>query len=160
MNDKLKEIIQLVKSELKKEPSSIVIGKLGDGITNEVANDNSNIQVYYEFLKECNGAQCGSIDFWNFEILIKNQYRVSEIPSGEDNWICIEQILYEPIVISKMDGKVYRFYQGHEIDIQADCFGSFDEFLMRYVFGNRYAEIIPDADKEEWYQFLKKINLV
>lgn len=160
MNDKLKETIQLVKLELRRDPSSIIIGKLGDGIRDIIANDNPNIQEYYEFLGECNGARCGSIDFWSVEMFLKNQYRISEIPGGEDNWLCIGQILYEPVVISKVDGKVYRFYQGHETDIAADCFGSFDEFLMGYVFGCKYAEIIPDADEEEWYQFLKKINLV
>lgn len=160
MNDKLKWIIKTVKSELSKEPSAIIIGKLGDSSKNEVLNDDLNLQPYYEFLRECNGARCGSIDLWSAEILLKNQYRVTEIPGGEDNWICIGQILYEPTVINKMDGKVYRFYQGHETDMPADCFGIFDEFLMRYVFGENYAEIIPDADEEEWYQFLKKINLL
>lgn len=160
MNDKLKKIIKIVKSELRKEPSAIVIGKLCDGARNKLPNDNSNIQEYYDFLGECDGARCGSIDFWSFEMLLKNHYRVSEIPDGEDNWVCIGQILYEPIVISKIDGNVYRFYQGHETDTEADCFGSFDEFLMRYVFGDKYAEIIPDASEEEWYQFLKKIYLV
>ena len=160
MNDKLKCIIQTIKLELSKEPLAIVIGKLGNGSRNEVLNGNLVIQPYYEFLRECNGARCGSIDLWSSEMLLKNQYRVTEIPGGEHNWICIGQILYEPTVINKMDGKVYRFYQGHETDMAADCFGIIDEFLMRYVFGNKYAEIIPDADDEEWYQFLKRINLV
>lgn len=160
MNGKLKWIIETVKLELRKEPSAIVIGKLGDRNKNEILNDNLKIQSYYEFLREYNGARFGSIDLWSSELLLKNQYRVTEIPGGEDNWTCIGQILYEPTVINKKDGKVYRFYQGHETDMQADCFGVFDEFLLRYVFGEKYAEIIPDAEEEEWYQFLKRINLV
>lgn len=160
MNDNLKCIIKTVRSELNKEPSSIIIGKLGNAIINEEINGNFKIQSYYDFLKECNGARCGSIDLWSFEMLLKNQYRVTEIPGCKDTWLCIGQILYEPIVVNKIEGKVYRFYQGHETDISADCLGSFEEFLMMYVFGNKYAEIIPDADKEGWYQFLQKINLI
>ena len=160
MNDKLKGIIKLIKTELEKEPAAIIIGNLADGIQSKVFSDDLNIGEYYEFLRECNGARCGAIDLWSFEELLKNQYRVSEIPGGKDNWVCIGQILYEPTVINKADGNVYRFYQGHETNISADCFGNFDEFFMRYVFGDKYAKIIPDADEEEWYQFLKKIGLV
>ena len=88
MNDKLKEIIHTVKLELSKDPSFIVIGKLSDGSENLGVTENNNIQQYNDFLRECNGARCGSIDFWSVELLLKNQYRVLDIPGGENEWLC------------------------------------------------------------------------
>ena len=62
-------------------------------------------------------------------------------------------------VLNKTDTKVYRFYQGFEDDIEPDCFGDFDDFLLEYVFGDKYAKIIPKAYEDEWYRLLKKLNL-
>ena len=160
MNDKLKEIIHTVKLELSKDPSFIVIGKLSDGSENLGVTENNNIQQYNDFLRECNGARCGSIDFWSVELLLKNQYRVLDIPGGENEWLCIGQILYEPLVLNKNDLKVYRFYQGGEDEIQGDCFGDFDYFMLNYVFGVNYLDIMPDAEEDEWFQLLKRLNLV
>lgn len=159
MNDKLKEIIHTVKLELSKDPSLILIGKLHDGSENAGENENHNIQHYYDFLKESNGARCGSIDFWSAELLKKNQYRVLDIPGGENEWICIGQILYEPLVLNKNDFKIYRFYQGCEDVVQGDCFGDFDYFMLNYVFGTKYLDIVPNAEDDGWFQLLKKLFL-
>lgn len=159
MNSKLKQIIQTVKSELGKDPSSIIIGKICDGNKNETLNCDPKVQLYYDFLKECDGASCGSIDFWNSEMVLNEQYKVTDMPGGRENWFCIGQILYEPIVLNKTDTKVYRFYQGFEDGIELDCFGDFDDFLLEYVFGDKYAKIIPEAYEDEWYRLLKKLNL-
>ena len=116
------------------------------------------IESYCKFLTICNGARCGLVDLYSFEMLCKSQYRVKEISGGENNWICIGQILYEPIAINKTDKKVYRFYQGHEKDINYDCFGSFDEFLSEYVFGNKYIDIIPSFETDGWNMLIKNIR--
>lgn len=160
MNNNLRVIIQNIQKELKNEPDAPIIGKMSDGNLKINDANNINLKEYIEFLKECDGARCGAIDFVSFDEIPDIQYRVTDIPGGNDVWICIGQILYEPLVINKTDGNVYLYYQGHEDEVQPKSFGSFDYFLMEYVFGKKYAEIIPDADQEEWYQFLKKLKLV
>ena len=45
-------------------------------------------------------------------------------------------------------------------EIEGKCFGNLDTFLNDYVFGKKYAEIIPDAEEEEWYIFLNKIKFI
>lgn len=158
MNDKLRGIIRLTKDELGKDPSSILFGQLEDGLLDKGEDNGSAIRPYYDFLRECNGARCGSIDLWSDELLSGIQFRVTDMPGGADKWLCIGQILYEPVVMNKADGMVYRFYQGAETEGPADCFGILDEFLIEYVFGTRYADIIPNADDEEWYQLIKKLK--
>lgn len=157
MNDKLKNIIETVKKELSKEKKYVCFAKLNEGIEDKRIKDNLNISMFYEFLYECNGARCGEIDLWDINQLLRSRYRVTDIPNGEEMCVCIGQVNYEPIVINKFNGNVYRFYQGHETDIKADCFGSFDEFLSSYVFGDKYVDIVTNAENDEWYKFIKKL---
>lgn len=36
------------------------------------------------------------------------------------------------------------------------CFESFSDLMKNYVFGKGYRDIIPDAQNDEWYIFLKE----
>ena len=159
MNEALKEIINRIKQELHDRPDGVIAGEINNGFKGDMITDNPVVYKYFEFLKETNGASFGDIDFYDYDRILKYQFRVLSIPGGEDKWFCIGQILYEPMVLNKTDSKVYRFYQGFESSISGTCFGYFDDFLKDYVFGKKYADIIPDAEDDEWYQLLKKIKL-
>ena len=159
MSEQLKLIIQSVKTELDKDPNGIIAGKINEGTTIKEKNFDPALQIYYDFLSECNGARFGAIDLFGAEILEKYQFMVSDIPGGDERWFYIGQILYEPLLFNKNDLKLYLFYRETEDVDPTDCFGYLDDFLMNYVFGKKYAEIIPDADNDEWYQLLKKLNM-
>lgn len=154
MNIPIKNIIKSIKVELSSDPSTVIFAKLWDGIRDEVIDNRFKIKSYYNFLEESNGARFGLIDLFSSEMLAKSQYRVTDMQGGEENWMCIGQILYEPLVINRIDGKVYRFYQGGETDIAPDCFGSFEDFLLEYVFGEKYIEIVPNFEPDEWYKLV------
>ena len=160
MTEQLKQIIQTVKSELDKDPNGIIAGKINEGNTSKADNYDPALQIYFDFLNECNGASFGAIDLFETEILEEHQFVINGIPAGEENWFCIGQILYEPLLFNKNDLKVYLFYRDNEDVDPADCLGYLDDFLMNYVFGAKYADIIPDADNDEWYQLVKKLKLV
>ena len=157
MNDNLKIKIEKARLELQKETSAPIIGKLNEGIN----SDNKLIpQFYRDFLSVCNGGRYGSIDLWSNELILDNQYMVTELDGGNENWFCIGQVLYEPLVVKLDTEDIYLFYQGYENEIEGRCFGNLDIFLDNYVFGKKYAEIIPDAEDEEWYMFLNKLNYI
>lgn len=136
----------------------MLIGKINIQISKRENNLFPN--AYFNFLQVCNGARCGSIDLWSAELIPKNQYRVTEMEGGKEKWLCIGQVLYEPLVMNLVDEGIYLFYQGFEKDIEAKYLGKLDDFLENYVFGAKYAELIPDVEDEEWYRFLKKIGIV
>lgn len=157
MNDNLKIKIEKARLELQKEASAPITGKLNEGIN----SDNKLIpQFYRDFLSVCNGGRYGSIDLWSNELILDNQYRVTELDGSNENWFCIGQVLYEPLVVKLDTEDIYLFYQGYENEIECRCFENFDIFLDNYVFGKKYAEIIPDAEDEEWYIFLNKLNYI
>lgn len=157
MNDKLRTKIEKVRFELQKEVCAPIIGKLNEGInsTNKLIP-----KSYRDFLNVCNGGRCGAIDLWSNELILDNQYRVTELVGGNVNWFCVGQVLYEPLVVKLDTEDIYLFYQGCKNEIEGKCFGNLDTFLNNYVFGKKYAEIIPDAEEEEWYIFLNKIKQI
>lgn len=158
MHSNLKSILGKIKEHIKKDSQSILYGDFNEGAPS-INKDNTAINEYMDFLSECNGARFGSIEFWSFDELPSHQYRVEDLPGGKDNWLEIGQILYEPLVICKLDGKLYSFLQGFATD-NMECFSNFDDFLTNYVFGKKYMDIIPDSHDEEWVQALVKLKLI
>ncbi|MEK4063903.1 MULTISPECIES: hypothetical protein [Paenibacillus] len=162
MDEKVKyinelSIIKKVKEKLVAEPDSIIFGELNEGNTGIKSNDDC-IKQYFEFLKESDGARCGAVDLWSFDEFPSHQSRVSDFLGGIENWIEVGQVLYEPLVIDKNSGQVYCFCQGHPARV-GQTLGDFHYFLLNYVFGGKYEELIPDAHLDDWYQFLKRIGL-
>ncbi|MFJ2047245.1 hypothetical protein ACIOBL_26965 [Paenibacillus taichungensis] len=157
MDEKLDDLIMRVKEELKTEPDSIIYGELCEGAT-ATTTDNKVLKLYFEFLGKSDGARCGAIDLWSINELDEHQYRVSDFIGGTEKWMEVGQVLYEPLVIDKHSGQVCFFKQGYSASAEK-TFGDFNYFLFNYVFGPKYEELVPDVHLDDWYQFLKRINL-
>ncbi|ANY67523.1 hypothetical protein BBD42_14350 [Paenibacillus sp. BIHB 4019] len=154
MDEKLLSIIRKLRGNLLDEPESIIYAEINEGNT-KIITDNDYLKEYYDFLREADGARCGMFDLWSFGELSKHQFRISDFSGAEEKWIEIGQVLYEPVVINKESGQVYLFNQ-EEPDTEGRDLGSVSNFLANYVFGPQYGELVPNADSEEWYLFLKK----
>lgn len=159
MNTKLLQTITLVKRELDKSPDSIIFAQLKPGIKIGDA-EIKKIGVYSGFLEITNGARFGSIDLWSLDDLKRNQFVLLDRQNSKESLISIGQILYEPLVLDISDQSVYTFKQDDDSNIPMTFIGDFDYFLSNYVFGERYGEIIPDYDNDEWVLFLKKIQII
>lgn len=159
MNEDIKKIIDCLKEGLKEDPSNIVFGKLNDGIVG--VNENVSLEWggYHELLKITNGARCGDIDLWSYSELERNQYVLSDIQDEKESWLSIGQILYEPLIINRFDGNVYRLIMDEDGSMM-NYFGDLEFFLKKYVFGSGYCEIIPDSEEDDWFLFLKKKGII
>lgn len=156
LNDNLIRIINLAKQKLKEKSQSILFGDLADGESS--IPDNLNFPIYCEFLKACNGARCGDIDLWSINDLLQNQFYIVGMDGGKDEWLCIGQVLYEPLMLNKQDGIVYLFRKDELDNTPIFCFESFSELIENYVFGEGYKDIVPNAENDEWYIFLEENN--
>ncbi|OKP86582.1 hypothetical protein [Paenibacillus sp. P32E] len=154
MDSRLKSIIDNVKNKLIDEPDSIIIGELNHG-NKFIKTDEVHLKDYFDFLSEVDGARCGAIDLWSYDELSQHQIRVSDYLDGK--WLEIGQVLYEPIVINENSGQVYCFKLGYPFQ-EAQPLGDFNYFLINYVFGRKYEELVPDSHLDYWYQFLEKIR--
>lgn len=158
MDEHLYDLITKVKATLEAEPDSIIYGELGAGNTGVEVND-TVLKLYLEFLGKFDGARCGVIDLWSFETLASHQYRIADFRGGLDQWLEVGQILYEPLVINKHSGYIYRFTQNHQEVWTKVNLGEFNSFLFHYVFGLKYEELVPDVHQDDWLKFLQKLNL-
>lgn len=158
MNEEITKIIGCLKEGLKEDPSTIVFGKLNDGITgiHEEA-DFLQLGEYYNLLKLTNGARCGDIDFWSYSEIERNQYVLSDIQDDKQSWLAIGQILYEPLIMNRSDGNVYKL---DEDGTTMNSFGDLDFFLKNVVFGSGYCRVIPDSEQDDWYLFLKEKEII
>lgn len=158
MNEEITKIIDCLKEGLKEDPSTIVFGKLNDGIMG-VHEEAESLQLgkYYDLLKVTNGARCGDIDLWSYSELERNQYVLSDMQDDKESWLAIGQILYEPFIMNKFDGTVYRL---DEDGTTMNDFGELDFFMQNVVFGSGYCKVIPDSEQDDWYLFLKKKGII
>ncbi|MCM0665512.1 hypothetical protein [Flavobacterium tyrosinilyticum] len=69
--------------------------------------------------------------------------------------ISIGQILYEPLILDTISGNVYIFSRDDDDEMPMTKRGDLEYFLINYVFGDKYQEIIPDYEGDEWMLFLK-----
>jgi hypothetical protein len=159
MNTQLLQTIALVKKELDKNPASIIFAQLKSGIKIGDA-EIEKIGVYSEFLEITNGARFGAIELWSYDDPKRNQFVLYDRQNSNESVISIGQILYEPLILDISDQSVYTFKQDDDSDIPMTFIGDFDYFLSNYVFGERYGEIIPDYDSDEWILFLKNIKII
>lgn len=149
--------LRYIKKQLEGNEDSIIFAEFSEGGEDENILDNPNLKEFKDFIKFSNGARYGSIDLWSIEDLPKKQFYIQE---DIDTLLCIGQILYEPIVISKKDGNLFLFDTiNNSIDYDKN-FGSFNNFLDRFVLGDKYGEIIPEVESDEWYLFLKEIKIL
>jgi hypothetical protein len=159
MNTELHQTITLIKKELDKTHASIIFAQLKSGIKLGAA-EIEKLGVYSEFLDITNGARFGAIDLWSYDDLTRNQFVLHDRQNSKESLISIGQILYEPIILDINDQKVYTFKLDDDSDIPMTFIGGFDYFLRNYVFGERYGEILPDYDSDEWIIFLKDLKII
>ncbi|OBY78144.1 hypothetical protein BBG47_18000 [Paenibacillus sp. KS1] len=158
MNEDIKKIIDCLKEGLQEAPSTIIFGKLNDGFTgiHEEA-DSLKLGKYYDLLKITNGARCGDIDFWSYSEFESRQYVLSDIQDDKESWLAIGQILYEPLIMNRFDGNVYKL---DEDGTTMNGFGELDFFMQNVVFGSGYCKVIPDSEQDDWFLFLKEKRII
>jgi hypothetical protein len=146
MNESLKNRVAQLRLALKQDPAGIVTG--------EVRPPNSNaatgIALWDQFLAVADGGTFGSIDIWSVDELNNKQFYASQMPGGSEDWLVVGQILYEPLAVSRETNQIVL----HPRNGEPRPLGKIDEFLSHIAFGDGYAEVVPDAEQEEWWQLI------
>ncbi len=155
MNVELQHRITLIRTALENDSDGITVGDLPPG-TLSVPPQLLDLPSYCAFVRETNGARFGGVDFWTVEDLERNQYLVDELPSGRNRWICIGQVLYQPLLLSRQTEQV------HLMDLEnpdglGRSFGSLDDFLSLLV-GSGYEGVL-DVRDDVWADMLARLQL-
>ena len=158
MNNSILRRIQLVRVALSSNPRGLLIGTLRGGIALSPEEYDEVLRPFIAFLQVCNGGSCGAIDFGSVDLL-QDQHFIGHLPGGESAWFHIGQVVYAPLVISRTDGEVYLFSRDPEPEVPQVSLGAFDDFLLDYVFGEKYRLIVTGAEKDDdWYFLLQDLG--
>ncbi|WP_145045845.1 hypothetical protein [Paenibacillus xylanexedens] len=160
MNAIIRQKLNRIKDKLTVMPDSILVGSIGESLSDaqEVAGEIEMYTQYIDFIRDFNGATLGEIEIFPLEEAERNQFYVDHLIGGRTNWRFIGNILYEPLVINKNDGNVYRIYRDFDEDHPTESFGCFDEFLMNYALGKKYSSIIPFDSEDQWAKLINTID--
>lgn len=146
MNDELRNLIRRFRSALHSLDDGPRIGDIRPG---NAANA-CKIESWRQVLTECDGGRFGAIDLWSADELPAYQQTVLPVDNAAD-YLTVGQILYEPISIERKTETL------HWLPLRASpvSLGTPQHFLRHFAFGIGYGEIIPDADDDPWWQFLR-----
>lgn len=149
--------IEYVRILLRKDPSSIVFGEIRIETKQNAFEVSDPLKDYYEILNRYSHLSCGSILIVGYEEVGEFEYYLSEIPDSPCNWKCIGKSNTYPIFININDATV-KILEGEPwTGQQFKDYGVFQDFMNFYVFGDKYNELWGEDD---WYNFLKKTNII
>ncbi|WP_417395956.1 hypothetical protein [Gimesia chilikensis] len=145
MNENLRETIKQLRSSLVALDDGPRIGEIRPGN----ADARFEVESWDDVLVECDGGRFGAIDLWSAEEIPSCQQAIQPLDNASD-YLVVGQILYEPIVINRRSELLHWL----PVNAQPVALGTADLFLNHFVFGSGYSELIPDVEKEHWWQFL------
>lgn len=148
MNESLRTKMAQVKEKLDADPAGVIAGEFRPSTTSVA----TGIACWDQFLAVTNGGRFGSIDIWSTDEIDQNQFYTSQMPGGSSAWLVVGQVLYEPLAVSRKTHEIVL----HPQNGSPKNLGEIDQFLMHNVFGEGYADIVPDVEQEEWWQVIHK----
>lgn len=146
MNEEIRQLIIQMRQALSERDDAPRVGDIRKGNDNAICS----IDSWQEFLKECDGGRFGAIDLWSSDELDSYQDTVLQVEDPEA-YLVVGQILYEPVAIERSTATLYW------LPMNADpvTLDTADRFIRHFVLGSGYSEIVPDVDKEPWWELLQ-----
>lgn len=153
----LKDKIAHAKAALAADPMGLLAGDIHASAQIQTISIDNRWQLFGDLLAEADGGRFGSIDIWSHTEYESKQYASIDFPGGQERWLIIGQLLYEPIALEAGTGRLCLFRR--DGNKNGEDLGAFDAFFTDVVFGARYAEIVSDGDQDEWWSILSAAGL-
>lgn len=157
MTPSLRDKIARARAALTADPMGVVAGEVRAPAVVVPSHVRDRWALFADLLAEADGGRFGSIDVWSLAEYEAKQYPSVDFPGGRERWLIIGQLLYEPMALDSKTGQLYLFARDGDED--GENLGEFDEFFTDAVFGSRYAQVIADGDKDEWWGVLGAAGL-
>lgn len=122
-------------------------------------NCKSEIDFYYKLKQQYDYLRFAEIMFWIEEDTFREKqiYISMYNIQNPEEYLCIGEVEPYPLIINKKDGIVSIVLNepGLDCDIREYC--GLEEFMNKYVLGEKYLEIGSD---DEWFEFIKEHNII
>ena len=111
---------------------------------------------YQAFLRLADGAVCGQVHLYESAQLLQQQAPAKNLRGGRPRWFCIGEACDQTLVMDVMANTVH-LVDPSDPRSPGESLGEFDYFLVEDVFGDGYADLVPEAVDDPWLQFLHSI---
>lgn len=153
MNSAIEQRIAGMRAVIAADPDGILAGDIRQPWVGERCSADG-WPPYLEFLRVCDGASMGQVDFWSSSELPAKQFLLpEELEQDQGKWLVIGQLLYEVIAMDTA-GEVVLATR----DAPIVTLGNLDRLLERLL-GVEYPLLIAGGEEDEWWNSLEKAGL-
>lgn len=160
MNKELETKLGKIKKVLDEDDSYIDLVSVKKNLNESLMNNcKTDLDLYYTLKKQYNYFRAGDVILWiNEEVFKKRQIytMMYNVPNPEE-WICIGEVEPYPLILNKKTGIVNCVLNEPGLDFEMKEYTKFEEFMNKYVLGEKYLELGTD---EEWYEFMKEHKII
>lgn len=147
VNDDIARRLATLRARLDVRPDGVLVGDIPAGATAPASGDDTWDQV----LALADGGRLGSVDLFSSANLARNQFVLADVLGGQETWLVIGQVLYQPLLLSRAS---------HELSIRtADgelrALGPATAAINHYLLGSGYLELDPTFAEDDWWEFLR-----
>lgn len=126
---------------------------------NSIGDCETWLEAYYKVKNKYNYLRFAEIIFWMNEKTF-NERQVYLMLYGvpkKKEWICIGEVEPYPLLLNRKTGIVSCVVNELGLKCEMKEYVKFEEFMDKYVLGEKYLELGTD---EEWYEFMKEHEII
>ena len=160
MNKQLETKLGKIKKVLDDDFSYLYLVSVEEKLNENLIDDcNTDLDIYYEVKNKYDDLRFGDVIFWVDEETFKERQiyiMIYEVQKPEE-WICIGEVEPYPLMINTKTGIVNCILSEPGLECEMKEYVKFEEFMDKYVLGEKYSELGTD---EEWYEFMKEHEII
>lgn len=160
MNKQLETKLKKIKQVLDDDLSYIDLAYIEEKSSKFLIDDcKTELDLYHKFKNKYDDLWFGDVIFWVDEDTFKKRQiyiMMYNVPNPEE-WICIGEVQPYPLLINKKTGIINCVINEPGLDCEMKEYVKFEEFMDKYVLGEKYLELGTD---EEWYEFMKEHQII
>lgn len=160
MNNNILKKINQIKSILDENYEYIDIASIEERQDKEfICESEETLSDFFDLKSKYEDMWFGSISLWVDDVdFEKHQIYIMiyEVPNADD-WICIGEVEPYLIVLNKKTGIISCIISEPGFKCELKSYTKFEKFFNDYILGESYLELVG---KDEWYDFMKKNNII
>lgn len=160
MKKELEIKLEKIKNILGDGCEYIVLAHVEEKSNNNLIDDyETSLGAYYEVKNKYDYLRFADVLFWADEETF-NERQVYLMLYGvpkKKEWICIGEVEPYPLLLNRKTGIVSCVVNELGLKCEMKEYVKFEEFMDKYVLGEKYLELGTD---EEWYEFMKEHEII
>lgn len=160
MKKELEIKLEKIKTALGDDCEYMSLAYMEEKLNGNLMDDcETSLEAYYEVKDKYEELWFGDVMLWVDEETFEERQvyiMIYEVPKQKE-WICIGEVQPYPLMLNKKTGIIYCILSEPGLKCEMKEYVKFEEFMDKYVLGEKYLELGTD---EEWYEFMKEHEII